>query len=655
MEQISTSAVNDTQLVEKARGGCADSMNKLAEQVQDVLYSYIYRMTLDANLAYDIRQETLLEMVRSLKNLRKPESFRPWLYRTAWCKLQQHFRPKKNRAHMSLNDKKHIMELLDRKCRDGLKELISKEIAESLVAGLSDLSTKHRSVLVLRCYENLTFSQISDIMNCSEVSARVLFCRAKNKLREKLSRKGVTKALFLPLLGLFGQATVPSESTVAAIHLTASTLRAGTVASVVAAITSKIGMSLLSLLAGLALIFGSVTSTKTIFEPQENNLLSRNSIKSFHFVRQAWDQAHVPNANLLMGKSLSKGAYEQWYFFPDGIDGPMFSMKQRWNPQMSAKLCGWLQDGSGNYYYHSGKKTIYMYNHPLSSKMTMRLPTDSIEFIEFLDRMEGPDEGNEYIRDPETNLLTGIVDKRFFNAINFKSDITYNKLDEKQFGNFRHQWPDDCPVVDERDALHKQGWGICQITGNIRGVGIEGFYRTPFIYDKLQRYPPFLKLRFGDQILIDCPRGSLILDSNNKVLRSYPAGTFLKGLLRPWMGIHTVDIIRRDAAEKRIPFTTQKLNYQGFYYEKMIISLSNNNTQIIYNINIENNQIDKIQFKYAEDSSLASLGTLEITFLQDLPDDEDMFEIGDVRINSPAKYKNKLWLFDLAEGTLVLR
>ena len=86
------------QIVQKARHGCGDSMNVLAERMQDGLYSYLYRLTLDENLSREVRQETLLEMCRSLKNLRKDGAFKSWLYKTAWGKLHDHYRKNKNKV-----------------------------------------------------------------------------------------------------------------------------------------------------------------------------------------------------------------------------------------------------------------------------------------------------------------------------------------------------------------------------------------------------------------------------------------------------------------------------------------------------------------------------------------------------------------------------
>ena len=209
------------QLVEDARAGCRDSMGRLTVQVQDELYSYIYRLTLNEDLANDVRQETLLQMCRSLKNLREADRFKPWLYKTAWGKVKNHYRSNKNKRHMSLNDSNNLINALQGKCTEGLKALVSNEVAETMVRSMWTLDVKQRSVLVLRCYENLSYKQIASIMDCSESTARVLFFRAKKSLKAKLHKKGiVTQSMFLGLLGLFGTVTSTAE---AAVTVSAST------------------------------------------------------------------------------------------------------------------------------------------------------------------------------------------------------------------------------------------------------------------------------------------------------------------------------------------------------------------------------------------------------------------------------------------------
>jgi RNA polymerase sigma-70 factor (ECF subfamily) len=639
------------ELATKASNGCQESMALLAEHFQDDLYRYIYRLTLNQNLTEDIRQETLLQMCKSLGSLRDMNNIKAWLFKTAWGKTMNHYRSNKKHKHMAI-DENNLVDALESKRFEGLKTLIGKEIAETLVQSISQLGERQRSVLVLRCYENLSYAEIASVMNCSETAARVLLFRAKNHLRAKLHKKGVVhKSMFLGLLGLFGQITSPAQ---AATTVSAGSLKVGPIAAAIGWGLSKTGAFILSLIVGTAITTGTVftqsASTHTF------NRSADNETKSFHFTKHAWKDAYIPTANLRMGRSLSKGAYEQWFFFPEGVDGPLFKMVQRWDPEVKNKLCGWLLNEKGQHYYHSGKNTIYLMNHPLAKRRTARFPSDSQDFCDFLDQMEGEEEGLEYVRDPKTGFLVELIDRRFANAKDFVSGLDRNTFDEKTFGNFRYKWSTDAAFVDERDAIHQQGWTLVQMTGQLNGETVYGSFRIPFVHGARHEFPPLLELHIGNQYsVIDSPDGAFVLDSRNKVIASYPSGSFFKGLLRPWFGLHTIDSVRRDATEDRVPFELENLDYGEYQYQKRIVTLLQapgyEGLEVSIHVDINKNEIQKIEFAGNDD---ASLGTLNFSYPVNPASIGDSIEIPTIKKRwfSDKEPLGILWLFELAQGTL---
>jgi RNA polymerase sigma-70 factor (ECF subfamily) len=553
--------INVTDLVNKARLGCSESIASLALEAQSGLFTYIYRLTLNHDVAEDLRQEALLEMARSLKNLRNPERFWAWLYRTAWGKVQHYFRKQQHeRAKLprSMVDTEALPHRLSGSYGDGLKNLINEELSQAIVDSVTRSKLRHRSVIILRCCDRLPFSEIAQIMDCSEMAARVLFFRARQSLKQKLLKHGFSKGMIVGVLGLFGRMTAPADA--ACVTTSAASTQVGVTATLIGAAGTKLGLTVAALFTAAFLLIGSLVYLNT----SENSLglvggwlSKRSGVKSFHYVRQAWDKSGSPNPNLARGRSLSKGAYEQWYYFPEGIDGAMFMMMQRWDPKLKSKLCGWLQNGSGNYYYHSGENQIYLYNcHlPMRYLNTRRLPSDASEFAPFLDQIEGESIGVDYTRDPKTDLLVGALDNQFYNAKNFQSSISYNTLDEKAFESFHYPWTEDAPVVDERDAMHQRGWTYFQITGQINGEQVDGYGRMPFIYDRYREQSPWFRLRVGEALeIVDSSSGAYVKGPSEKGVASYPVGSFFKGLARPWASMHAIDIIRRDAAEKRIEF-----------------------------------------------------------------------------------------------------
>ena len=71
----------------------------------------------------------------------------------------------------------------------------------------------------------------------------------------------------------------------------------------------------------------------------------------------------------------------------------------------------------------------------------------------------------------------------------------------------------------------------------------------------------------GDSLeIVDTSAGAYLATADGKVTATYPSGSYFKGLARPWMGIHTVDIVRRDAVEKRVRFSSKSLKEDGSTY-----------------------------------------------------------------------------------------
>ena len=104
------------------------------------------------------------------------------------------------------------------------------------------LKLKYRNILILRCFENLEYAQIATVMNCSELRSRVMFFRAKNSLRRQLAMQGFGKYYLLIALALFGIVTTSAKAASSAT-ITASSLEVGFTASLIATITSKVGIT----------------------------------------------------------------------------------------------------------------------------------------------------------------------------------------------------------------------------------------------------------------------------------------------------------------------------------------------------------------------------------------------------------------------------
>ncbi len=641
---------NYLDLVRQAQIGNRQSIESLTNLVRPKVFTYIYRITLEQDLAEDLCQQVLLEILKSLNRLKfdHEKQFWAWLFRTAQGKVQQHYRKQHKKKVMLMSaTKEHLSQRAQEQKNDGLSELIRKELSLVVSKAMAQLKIRHRSILTLRCYEQMPYSQIAEIVGCSELNARSMFFQAKQALKKQLKRSGFSKTMLLTALGLFGRITSPAKTTAGGSAISAASVKVGLTGTIVGVTATKLGVTVATAVTAAAFMVGGVALSDSDKLPQ------RNKVKSAYYIEQSPKAAP---GDLAASSSLSKGAYEKWYYYPDGVDGPAFMRMQRWNPWMNEKQCAWLQNAQGKYYYYAGKDGpalhINNYNIWRSSLQTIRLPVDTPELTQFLDEVEGRTKRVIYNRDPRTKLMRNRIDRRFVDIQNYQTLYKYNTLDEKFFD---YDWPLETTVKDNRDPMHVRGWTYFIVTGNIGNDKIEGYGQLPFIYDQISQHPPMLQLKIADKLqIIDMPSGAYLQSSDGNLVSEYPQGTFFEGLARPWMGMHTVDLVRRDAAKRRIPFEIKIING-----EQVQVTLNQNhgyrNTTLTYHIHMENDLIDKIIFATYIGSRIQSKGILTFDYISRLEQEEPFANPQIIANEEPPHRKapDVSWLMELAKGTLL--
>ena len=576
-------------LVKKAQCGDQESLDRLAEQARERLAVFVYRLTLEDDLTQEIVQETMFEMCKILGKLREADRFWPWLYGIATNKLRRHHRTESTRKRaaegkVSLGQGRTLKE-----AQDGLQTMVSQELKEIVASAMKKLKTRHRVVLVMRCYDGMSYSEIAESMGCSEFSTRMLFLRAKRSLQKQLSHNGFGKGSLLAALLIFGKMTAPSEAAAANISVTAATMKVGALAGTVGLVASK--TTVVSLATAGVLAVGSVT-------------VGPQLVDSF----REGGQANGNHSNMAVnpGGLVSEGE-EHWYYFPDGADKPMM-MRIKSNSDGGA-YSQYLQNEQANYFYHNNQ--VHMNNHRIyaGDLSVMRLPTDSPELTEFLSQVEGG-RGNrkmQYVPNTGKGLL--VIATRNAESGDNKFWVTRhsNVLDEDYF---RCDWPGSVRKYNNCDKMHERGWTYFEVSGSVAGRNVSGVGLIPFVYDAYRQHRPWLRLRVEPNLeIVDAGQDAYIRKLGSTGGTAYESGSFFAGLGRPWMGLHTIDTVRRDAALRNIWFETERVG-DG----KARVTLDCGAIEIVYTIDLDNDLVDTIEFV----GDNGSEGMLSFTYLQDV-------------------------------------
>jgi DNA-directed RNA polymerase specialized sigma24 family protein len=84
--------LSDTDLVAGLRSEDPAAVDALVTRYWERTYRVAYQFTHDPGSAADVAQETFVHALKTVNQLRRPESFRPWLFRMLEGTAKQHAR-----------------------------------------------------------------------------------------------------------------------------------------------------------------------------------------------------------------------------------------------------------------------------------------------------------------------------------------------------------------------------------------------------------------------------------------------------------------------------------------------------------------------------------------------------------------------------------
>jgi len=159
--------------------GDKDALAELIERYERPLRYFINRLLDNTELTEDIFQDTWLTVIRRIHGLRELDAFPAWLYRIARNKVYQQLRIKRNVSRLDEN-----IAVVDHAEEDDF----SVEDAAKVHKCLKELPPEYREVLMLRFLEQMSYQQISQVLNCKLGTVRSRLYYAKLTLKKELEK-----------------------------------------------------------------------------------------------------------------------------------------------------------------------------------------------------------------------------------------------------------------------------------------------------------------------------------------------------------------------------------------------------------------------------------------------------------------------------------
>jgi len=184
--------LNELELIQGLRDGDESAFRYLVDNYKDRVFNTAIGIVQNAEDAEDVAQEVFIQVYRSIHSFKGESKLSTWLYRIATTRSLDLLRSRKSKKRFGfiqrlfgdgneplheLPDFNHPGVAMDR-----------KENAAKLFKAISQLPDNQKTAFTLHKLEDLSYQEVSEVMQTSIAAVESLMHRAKQNLRKMLEK-----------------------------------------------------------------------------------------------------------------------------------------------------------------------------------------------------------------------------------------------------------------------------------------------------------------------------------------------------------------------------------------------------------------------------------------------------------------------------------
>ena len=181
----------DEVLIKKFQAGEISAYNKIVHRYKDRLLNFIYRFLNDYERSEDLVQDTFLKLYTHKDAYKEIAKFSTWLYTIAANLARTELRKIKRRktfsvTELSRDDREFI---ITSSGSDPSDDLLSKNFENNVQKSLLSLPDDFRTIIILRDIQELSYDEISKIVDLPLGTVKSRINRGRVKLQKLLKKR----------------------------------------------------------------------------------------------------------------------------------------------------------------------------------------------------------------------------------------------------------------------------------------------------------------------------------------------------------------------------------------------------------------------------------------------------------------------------------
>ena len=183
--------VSDQDVVAAARAGQEAAFRELVRRYERPVFSLLYRMVRNRELAEDLSQETFIKVLNALASYRPEYKFSSWVFKIANNAAIDHLRRREldtlsleGSPHADTAEKVEATALqIGERAESALDAVASKELGSEIERAIAKLRPEYRTCILLRHVEGRPYEEIAEMLDLPLGTVKTYIHRARNELR----------------------------------------------------------------------------------------------------------------------------------------------------------------------------------------------------------------------------------------------------------------------------------------------------------------------------------------------------------------------------------------------------------------------------------------------------------------------------------------
>jgi RNA polymerase sigma-70 factor, ECF subfamily len=184
----------DADVVALAQQGREYAYRELLRRYERAVFSLVFRMVRDREMAEDLSQETFVKVLNHIDRYRPEFKFSSWLFTIANNVTIDYLR-KKQLDTVSIEGSRHASTAAEAEAtsiaiasegEDPLEELQSRELGSAIERAIAKLRPEYRACIMLRHVEDRSYEEIAATLDLPLGTVKTYIHRARHELRKAL-------------------------------------------------------------------------------------------------------------------------------------------------------------------------------------------------------------------------------------------------------------------------------------------------------------------------------------------------------------------------------------------------------------------------------------------------------------------------------------